>query len=222
MKNDIPKGRLIQYIMASAACFPASKFQTIDNNKFIDGGYSDNIPVALAQNSGAEKIIAVNLDAVGIIKKKNFNDINDLILIEPRWDLGNFLVFDKENSERIITLGYLNTKKVMGFYEGNLYTFKQGEYDGKKMRGSDEAGEFFQVDPLVVYTKKEFDSALKMKVDEHIQKNQREMNKAFTLMVADSLKEHMDETNIFLKKAALKVLRTQITAANYLIKNNIY
>lgn len=261
LKEEIPEEQLIKYIMASAACFPASKFTEIDGKRFIDGGYSDNIPIKLALEAGAERVIAVNLDAVGIIKKADMKKVDDLTIVEPRWNLGNFLVFDKQNSSRIIQLGYLNTMKVMGRHDGERYTFHKGEFDDKKMRGSDEAGDFFEVDPLTVYTKDGFNEELKKKVDEYIKINERELkedfntlivdskhlkhaedffelahattnlikdglhnanSKLFTLVIAESLKNHMDEKNFFLSKAALKVLRHQITAANYLLKYNLY
>lgn len=261
LKEDIPDGELIQYIMASAACFPASKFAEIEGTKFIDGGYSDNIPIELALEAGAERVIAVNLDAVGIIKKKDMKKVDDLVLIEPRWNLGNFLVFDKQNSSRIIKLGYLNTMKALGHHDGDRYTFQKGHFDEKKMRGSDDAADYFEVDPLKVYTIDEFNEELKKKVDEYVKINERELkedfntlvvdshhlkhaqdfielahatsnlikdglhnanSKLFTLVIAESLKNHMDDKNFFLSKPALKLLKSQVTAANYLLKNDIY
>ena len=46
--DDMAPGTVGDYMMASAACFPALKPKTIGKNKFIDGGYHDNIPVAMA------------------------------------------------------------------------------------------------------------------------------------------------------------------------------
>ena len=47
-KQDIPKGKLREYLLASAACFPAFQAKEIDGKKYIDGGYHDNMPVNLA------------------------------------------------------------------------------------------------------------------------------------------------------------------------------
>ena len=66
-KNDIPKGRLIDYIMASASCFPAVRKYNINGKSFIDGGYRDNLPVSMAMQQKASRIIAVDLQATGVI-----------------------------------------------------------------------------------------------------------------------------------------------------------
>ena len=42
--DEIPQGRVKDYLMASAACFPALRAREIDGVKFLDGGYSDNMP----------------------------------------------------------------------------------------------------------------------------------------------------------------------------------
>ena len=44
-KEDIPKGSLIDYLLASA-CFPSFKPIEIDNKKFIDGGVYNNVPIS--------------------------------------------------------------------------------------------------------------------------------------------------------------------------------
>ena len=44
--NKIPQGSLHQYLMASAALWPALAYQTIDGKIHVDGGYHDNVPSA--------------------------------------------------------------------------------------------------------------------------------------------------------------------------------
>ena len=51
--EDIPAGQVRDYLMASAACFPALRARQIDGVKFLDGGYSDNMPTGLAKTMGA-------------------------------------------------------------------------------------------------------------------------------------------------------------------------
>ena len=52
MKKDIPRGKLQEYLMASAACFPAFQTKEIDGRRYMDGGYHDNMPVNLALTDG--------------------------------------------------------------------------------------------------------------------------------------------------------------------------
>ncbi|MEG0115909.1 MAG: patatin-like phospholipase family protein, partial [Hydrogenoanaerobacterium sp.] len=62
--KNLPEGELVDYLMASAACFPAMQMRKIGATKYIDGGYYDNMPVNLAIESGAEEIVAVDLEAI--------------------------------------------------------------------------------------------------------------------------------------------------------------
>lgn len=66
MKKDIPRGKLQEYLMASAACFPAFQTKEIDGRRYMDGGYHDNMPVNLALKMGADRVIAVDLESIGI------------------------------------------------------------------------------------------------------------------------------------------------------------
>ena len=125
-KKNIPKDKLIDYIIASSTCFPAFQKKEINNEEYIDGGYYDNLPINLAISLGAEEIIAVDLNCIGIkqaTKKKNIN----IIYITPRCKLGPFLVFEQEQAKRSIKLGYNDTLKTFKKLDGNIYTFKQND-----------------------------------------------------------------------------------------------
>ena len=52
--DEIPAGKVKDYLMASAACFPALRAREIDGVKFLDGGYSDNMPTGLAKRMNIE------------------------------------------------------------------------------------------------------------------------------------------------------------------------
>ena len=60
--DEIPAGKVKDYLMASAACFPALRARDIDGVKFLDGGYSDNMPTGLAKRMGAEELVCVDLE----------------------------------------------------------------------------------------------------------------------------------------------------------------
>ena len=80
-KNKIPSDKLTDYLMASATCFPAFKMKEIDGDKYIDGGYYDNLPIELAIKLGAEFLIIVDLGSPGFKKRPSKNI--DSILIKP-------------------------------------------------------------------------------------------------------------------------------------------
>lgn len=126
-KLDIPKDQLCDYLMASATCFPAFKKKKIGDSEFIDGGYYDNLPINLAIKMGARRVIAVNIGTMGITKPILDKDV-EVIMIEPRTStFGSFLVFDASISKRLLTLGYNDTMKTFGKYDGNVFTFKHRE-----------------------------------------------------------------------------------------------
>ena len=54
--DDIPHGKVKDYLLASAACFPALRAHIIDGVSYLDGGYRDNMPTALAQKMGADEL----------------------------------------------------------------------------------------------------------------------------------------------------------------------
>ena len=124
-KKDLTKENVKDYLIASASCFPAFKIKQIDNNKFIDGGYYDNLPINLAIDMGADEVIAVDLRAVGNVKSVKNKNV-PITMIMPRNDIGNFLVIEKDYARRAMRFGYNDTLKTYGKLEGNLYTFKKG------------------------------------------------------------------------------------------------
>ena len=108
-KQDIPKGKLREYLLASDACFPAFQAKEIDGKKYIDGGYHDNMPVNLALEMGAQRVIAVDLESIGIMHRIRAKQ-QQVIQIYSLWPLGSFLKFDGELARKNIQLGYLDTQ----------------------------------------------------------------------------------------------------------------
>lgn len=132
-KKDIPKGKLKDYTLASATCYPVFKKKEIGENTFIDGGVYDNLPINLAISLGAEQIIAVDLRAVGI-KQKIKETSCDIVTITPKNKINSFLVFDKESSIKAIKYGYNDTMKKFGKIDGNYYTFKKNNLNKNYIR----------------------------------------------------------------------------------------
>lgn len=126
-KEDINEGQLTEYLLASSSLFPAIKCCEIDGGEYIDGGYYDNLPVELATNKGADFIIAVDLEAVGMVRKSTIRNAKNIIIIKSYWNLGPILVFEKEIINRNIRLGYLDTMKAFNVFDGIAYTFIKNE-----------------------------------------------------------------------------------------------
>jgi phospholipase, patatin family len=233
-KDEIPKGKIGDYIIASSSAFPALKPHKIDGKTYIDGGYENNMPIHMAVERGATNIIAIYLDAVGRYDKdKEMSSSENIKLINPKWDLGSFLVFDPDNTENIMRLGYLDAMKVFGIYDGELYSFAKKEFDKKTLKKIDDLASIFELDPLILYTRKSFIARL---VDIIIEFNKRsyalkeqELNpntikaylnslnkKTAVILIAKNLKEN-GESSIFNKSYIKKLLPAEISAAKLLL-----
>ncbi|NLA33546.1 MAG: patatin-like phospholipase family protein [Tenericutes bacterium] len=122
-KHEIKDEEIVDYLMASATCFPAFKIKDINGEKFIDGGYYDNLPINLAIKMGATEVIAVDLRSISFkqeVKNKNI----PITTIKPSKRLPSGLAFNKRIQRKLIKLGYNDTMKVLGKYDGHLFTFK--------------------------------------------------------------------------------------------------
>lgn len=126
-KKKLNSKNIKDYVIASATCYPAFKIKKINNEKYIDGGVYDNMPINLAIDLGADRIITVDLKAPGIrqnVKAQN----KEIISIVPNNHIGSFLEFDKYVSRKNIKYGYNDTLKVFHKLVGKKYTFYKRIY----------------------------------------------------------------------------------------------
>ena len=119
-----PAGKVKDYLMASAACFPALRAREIDGVKFLDGGYSDNMPTGLAKKMGAEELVCVDLEGVGITRP-NLTGL-PTTMVRSYWELGDILHFDPDTARRNIELGYHDTLRAFGRIRGCAYAVDAG------------------------------------------------------------------------------------------------
>lgn len=170
-KEEIPHGKLLDYIIASSSIAPAVQPHKIDGIEYIDGGFADVVPIELALKKGATDIIAVNLNAVGILRKDKFrqaeNTANTVITISCPHEMGSVLVFNKDNARRLMRLGYLDAMKAFDVFSGNFYTFPRRIFDKKTLREADTAAKLFELDPALIYTRESLNNALAEKIKEH-------------------------------------------------------
>ena len=145
--EDIPEGKAADYVLASAAAFPFMKSYKIGDSSFVDGGYSDNMPVKMAIEAGADDIVVVNIgknpgakfgeaDNVSfkyISSKKPLNDV-----------FGGMLMFDGDMSRGNIRQGELDAYKAFDLLDGYYYAFKKYEK--------------YKIAPFEPYCAKKFDA----------------------------------------------------------------
>lgn len=155
-KNDIPKGKIVDYIMASAS-LPGLKRTVIDNKEYIDGGIANNIPADMLLSKSIKNIIAVDVGGVGITKGLAPKGTN-IISIKSSDKIIGMLDFKPENIEKMIRAGYIDCLRAFGRVEGNIYSFNVGDYhrvrqkySKKLIDGIEYAAQVFGVDKYRIY-----------------------------------------------------------------------
>ena len=99
--NDI----IQDYCLASCSIAPFLHARKVNGLRCKDGWYTDNLPIKLAIELGATKIIAINL-MWGFRNKKYKIDKKNVLVLKPPKKSGFILRFENENVRRLIELGY--------------------------------------------------------------------------------------------------------------------
>lgn len=117
--EDIPRGEVINYIMASAG-LPVFKLEKIEGKTYIDGGFYNNLPIGMLYTRGYKEFIAVRTHGMGIIQKLNAVDI-DVKYIEPAEDVGSILDFKGDSVRKNLQLGYYDALRIFRKLKGREY-----------------------------------------------------------------------------------------------------
>ena len=121
-KEDIKKGMLTDYLMAS--CYlPIFKMEKlIDDNYYLDGGFYDYAPANALINHGYDKVYVVDLDAIGYRRK--YKDKDKVVIIKPTRKLGSIININENRVRENILMGYFDTLKIVKNLAGYRYIFK--------------------------------------------------------------------------------------------------
>ncbi len=120
-KSDIPKGKLIEFLIASSY-LPIFKFEKIiDENFYIDGGLLDNCPIDMLTDKNLDNIYVVRAQRKKLSKYKTNSKI---IEIKSYKKLGSIIAFDECITKCNIKLGYYDTLKALDHLDGREYYFK--------------------------------------------------------------------------------------------------
>lgn len=117
--DDIPEGKLVDYIIASAN-LPVFKFEKINGKYFLDGGFYNNLPVDMITNKGLENIYVIRIQGVGITRNAKDRDEN-ITIIQPSENTGRVLEFSKSRARNNILLGYYDTMRVLKKLKGEYF-----------------------------------------------------------------------------------------------------
>ena len=120
-KEDIPEGKLIEYILSSAY-LPVFKFERIiDGGYYVDGGFNSNCPVDMLIDKGYEEIYVIKAWQSKLkYKKKKGVKVH---VITPREDLGSIMLFEPTIARYRMNLGYYDMLKYLDNLDGDKYYF---------------------------------------------------------------------------------------------------
>ena len=185
-----------------------------------------------SSRAAATSIIAVDLHAVGHVRKENVeraqSECDEFHMLTSSIDLGNLLIFDRATAERIMTAGYLDTLRYFDQYDGIKYTFEKGVFNKHQLIGAENAAEMLDIDPCHIYTKESFLDALKQAIELHATccdslmdyLNDTELRGQLLLYMARSLRDDQ-EKSVFMQPPLFNTLRDELQAANFLVMNGL-
>lgn len=119
--EDMETGSLIDWLMASASCFPIFPMKQVGGDRYIDGGFCDNTPVEMAVRSGARDIVAIDIG-----KHRSHTQYDrrpNITYIRTSQPLGGLLTLDSALSARNRILGYNDVMRAFGRMRGVSYSF---------------------------------------------------------------------------------------------------
>lgn len=122
--DDIPEGKLHDYIVASSYLPIFKKEKLVDDSYYLDGGLHNLCPTNMLENMGCDIIYTINIRGIGI-RKKNDTSTAEIIEIKPKNNLGSMLIFNQKSNETNITYGYYDTLKILNKIDGEDYYFKK-------------------------------------------------------------------------------------------------
>ncbi len=126
--NELDKKMMLLYLHASSACVPYFPSEEINGEKYVDGFFKNNFPIHYAFLLGADEVYAVDLKLFNLESKNQFlTKLHNVKYIAPRVSLGSMIDFSQETIQKNKKRGYNDTKKLLGYYRGYIFTFLKNE-----------------------------------------------------------------------------------------------
>lgn len=122
-KEDIPQGKIKEYVLASCYLPVFKKEKLIDDSTYLDGGFFDNCPVNMLLDKGYKKIFAIKDNGIGIVKKPKANTAK-IINVEPSRHICSIFELNPENICNNVLMGYFDTIRIIKKYDGEKFVIK--------------------------------------------------------------------------------------------------
>ncbi len=116
--EDVKKGKLAQYIAASANNFIFTPME-IEKKRFTDGGVYDNLPIKMMEEKGYDNFFCIRV-STSDLKLKCSENVN-IEMITPSEDTGNCAMFNVNNIKHLIELGRKDAIEYIKKTKGEKY-----------------------------------------------------------------------------------------------------
>ncbi len=142
--EDIPKGKLIDYLLASSR-LPIFKAEIFEEKVYLDGGVYNNCPINMLDKKGYTDVVVIRTNNEERIKNKSkLKNIKSFIVIRPYDELPGIMTFDNKSVKKMIKLGYYDALKTIKKLDGfRSYLIP---YDEEKIFNS-----LCNIDPDIIY-----------------------------------------------------------------------
>ncbi len=153
--DEIPRGELTDYIVASASIFGSKR---VNSETLSDAGLYDNLPVNMLLQRGIKDIIAVDAGGIGINRAPSAADANIITVRAARPQTG-IMDFNRAGIVRAMEEGYIACMRALGHAAGGTYSFASDDYISARARyspdlisGIEKAAEMLRINPFEIYT----------------------------------------------------------------------
>ena len=148
--EEMETGSLIDWLMASASCFPIFPMKQVGGDRYIDGGFCDNTPVEMAVRSGARDIVAIDIG-----KHRSHTQYDrrpNITYIRTSQPLGGLLTLDSALSARNRILGYNDVMRAFGRMRGVSYSFDAVDAQALYARAQDSVIHLTQLETSMCHS----------------------------------------------------------------------
>lgn len=220
-KDKFEIEKLYDYLIASASCYPVFQKKKIEEEEYIDGGFYDNLPINLAIDLGAEDIIAIDLKAVGLVKKVKNKEI-PITYITPNNEIGSFLVFNKENAKKAMKFGYNDTMKKWHRLEGNKFTFYKNQLtkNNKKIKENIETflNDYFKVEKESTVLEEIVKNTTFRRIIHKKELEEKNLNETIEYIGTSF---HLEESNIYTIRKFKRNIKKELKKTNAVTKQSL-
>ena len=122
--SEIPEGLLADYLLASAYLI-GFKNEKLHGQKYLDGGFVNNVPTNSLIKRGYEDLIQIRIYGPGRKPRVKLTENTKIYEIAPNVKLGSIIEFDSKRSRHNMRVGYYDAKRMLYGLIGRIYYIEQ-------------------------------------------------------------------------------------------------